>query len=132
MKAPIACTWTIERRRNNRRRLSVPVFFFWKPQNGPPRSCEGITRDVNSNGVYVNANETPPVGELVQMDILLPKPVRGVSEMHLTGEGLVLRVVTDSGRIVDDSPCGFAVSMRFQPQLSEWVLSYLKDSVAVE
>ena len=132
MNSQIACTRTIERRRNNRRQISAPVFFFWKPQNGPPQSSDGMTRDVNSNGVYVNARETPPVGELVQMDILLPNPVRGVSEMHLTGEGLVLRVVPDSGSSVDDSGCGFAVSMRFHPQLSEWVLSYLKDSGEVE
>ncbi len=130
MKRPIAYSQTIERRTSNRRRLSVPVFFFWNPQCGPPQSGEGFTRDVTAAGVYIIADQTPAIGELVQMDILLPNPVPGGSEMHLTGKGVVLRVEPDRSRIGDDSNCGFAVSVRFHPELSKSVRSYLRGSGA--
>jgi len=128
MKAPIAYVPTIELRKNNRYRLSAPVFFFWVPQNGPPQSAEGITRDVNATGVYVIADEMPLVGSLVQMDILLPNLEGSGSGTHLTGEGIVLRVDPHNNRIAGPSNCGFAASVQFYPEPSELVLAHLRVS----
>jgi hypothetical protein len=131
MKAPIAYTRTIELRKSNRYRLSAPVFFFWAPQNRPPQSDEGMTRDVNTTGVYVSADETPPVGALVQMDIMLPNLAHGGPGIHLTGEGVVLRVDPRGAKASGTNEGGFAASVQFYPEPSELVLSHLKGSGGV-
>ena len=63
----------VELRKSNRYALRVPVLFEWAPQNGEPQSGRGVTRDINTFGVYIMTDALPPVGALVQMDILLPK-----------------------------------------------------------
>jgi len=128
MKAPIAYIPTVEQRRENRYRLTAPVFFFWAPQNGTPESGEGITRDVSATGIYVSADETPPVGALIQMDIQLPNLAGGGSGPLLTGEGVVLRVDPGNNRSAGAYKCGFAASVQFYPEPSESVLFHLKGS----
>ena len=127
MKAQIAFTRTIEQRKNHRYCLSAPVFFFWATPNGPPQSGEGMTRDIETNGAYINASEPPPVGALVQMDIMLPN-LSGGPGVHLTGEGLVLRVEPSDAKTTRGSESGFAVSVQFYLQSSESVLTHLKRS----
>ena len=117
MNAPIPHIQAVEPRKIARYRLEAPVFFFWMPQNGPARSNVGVTRDMNVAGVFLNADETPQVGETVHIDILLPSPVPGGPEIHLTGEGMVTRTELLSGRIPSNCSCGFAVSLRFYPEL---------------
>src|ERR1700733_14884994 len=63
----------IELRKSNRYALRAPVLVEWAPQNGEPQSGQGVTRDINTFGVYIVTETLPPVGALVQMDILLPK-----------------------------------------------------------
>ena len=128
MKYTIAGTKTVELRRSNRYHLKAPVFYFWVPQNGPPQSAQGVTRDINSNGVYVQSDEKPPPGTLVQMDIRLPKFGDTGSGVHLTGEGFVLRVEARGATDVGDKCGGFAASIQFHPEASELVLSHLKVS----
>ena len=131
LNAPIANRRTAELRKSNRYRLSAPVFIFWAPQTGPAQSSEGITVDISATGVYVTTNEIPPVGELVQIDILLPNLVPDGSGIHLTGEGVVLRAELRCGKLADTFRYGFAVSVRFYPELSKPVLSYLRGSLRV-
>ena len=90
MNTQIARTRNIELRKNNRYRLSAPVFFYWSTPNGPPQSGDGMTRDVDTTGAYINSSELPPVGALVQMDIMLPNLTGCGPGVHLTGEGVVL------------------------------------------
>ena len=130
MKGPIASTRTIEQRKNYRYCLSAPVFFYWATSNGPAQSGEGMTRDIDTNGAYINASETPPVGALVQMDIMLPNLSRGPG-VHLTGEGVVLRVEPPNTKTKGASESGFAVSVQFYLQSPESVLSHLKRSERV-
>jgi hypothetical protein len=131
MKAPSEHMGTVEGRKSDRYRLNAPVFLFWTPQNSPPQSSEGITHDVSLSGVYIYADETPPVEEIVQMDILLPNPVPGCSEIHLTAEGVVLRSELSYDEIASRSRHGFAASVHFYPELSEWVQSHLKGVLPV-
>lgn len=128
MKMTIATARDIERRKANRFRLSAPVFFYWAPQNGPAQSDQGTTRDINSHGVYIQADEVPPIGALVQMDILLPKLASSGLGMHLTGEGVVVRIEPRDANHEGWVQPGFAASVQFYPEASELVLSHFKTS----
>ena len=130
MKSPIAYTRTIEQRKNYRYCLSAPVFYCWATPNGPAQSGEGMTRDIDTNGAYINSSEPAPVGALVQMDIMLPNR-SGSPGVHLTGEGVVLRVEPVNTRTTGTSESGFAVSVQFYLQSAESVLSHLKRSERV-
>lgn len=130
MKTPIASTRTIERRKNYRYRLSAPVLFSWATRNGPPQHGEGMTQDINTNGAYINASKLPPVGALVQMEIMLPN-LSGGPGVHLKGEGTVLRVGPPNAKTTGTFGSGFAVSVQFYLQSSESVLSHLKRSERV-
>jgi hypothetical protein len=78
-------------------------------------------------GAYINTRESPPVGALVQMDIMLPNLVDCGPGVHLTGEGVVLRVETHDAKIAGAIQSGFAVSILFYVESSESVLSHLKN-----
>ena len=116
INAQILSVLAVELRKVARFRLSAPVFFFWMTQKGAPRSNVGVTRDMNVTGVFVNADETPLVGETVHMDILLPNLVPGGPDNHLTGEGIVTRTELHSSIVPGSNSCGFAVSLQFYPE----------------
>jgi hypothetical protein len=118
----------IELRKAKRYQLSAPALFIWAPQDGKPQSGQGVTRDINTFGVYVLTNELPPVGALVQVEIVLPKLADTGSGMHLTGEGAVLRREPGAPKGDGTSEGGFAASMLFYPELRESALSHLKTS----
>lgn len=128
MKSQITQTRTIELRKNYRYRLSAPVSFYWAAPNGPPQSGDGMTRDIDAIGAYIDSRELPPVGALVQMDIMLPTLSGGGPGAHLTGEGVVLRADPHNDKTPGTAGSGFAVSMQFHVESSESVLSHLKRS----
>lgn len=115
-------------RKSYRFRLSAPAFYCWVAPSGTPESGDGVTRDIDTTGAYINAMELPPVGARVQMDIMLPNILGGEIGVHLTGEGVVRRVETNGGESPDASESGFEVSMQFYVESSESVLSHLKRS----
>jgi hypothetical protein len=128
MKAQIAHARTTELRKTYRYRLSAPVFFCWVAPNGAPESGDGMTRDIDTTGAFINTMELPPVGARVQMDIMLPNILGGELGAHLTGEGVVIRVEPNNGKAPGASESGFEVSMQFYVESSESVLSHLKRS----
>ena len=113
----------IEQRRSIRYQLSVPALFLWAPKDGKPRSGKGVTRDINTLGIYVQTDALPPVGARVQMEIVIPRLADSSPGMHLQGEGIVLRC--DNGEATGH---GFAASALFYPEATEAVLSQLKAS----
>ncbi len=117
-----------ELRKAKRYQLSAPAFFMWAPQDGEPQSGQGVTRDINTFGVYVLTDAVPPVGARVQMEIVLPKLADTGSGMHLHGEGVVLRAEPHSAKGVGTIGRGFAASLQFYPASTESVLSQLKTS----
>lgn len=128
MKATNFMHSTVELRKANRYRLSAPTLFLWAPREGKPHSGQGVTRDINASGVYVVTDVLPPVGALVQLDILLPKlsdPGFGIS---LAGEGVVLRVEPHGSQGAGTSEAGFAASVQFHPEGTASVLSRLETS----
>jgi hypothetical protein len=108
------------------------VLFSWAPDGGLPHSGQGVTRDINTSGVYVFAKIAPQVGSRVQVDVLLPNFTDGSSGMHLYGEGAVLRVERFDGNGNGARGTGFAAAVQFFPEASDAVLSHLKRSVLVE
>jgi hypothetical protein len=118
----------IELRKSKRYPLNAPVLFLWAPHEGKARSGQGVTRDINASGVYVLTDVLPPVGALVQLDILLPKLEDPGFGMSLAGEGVVLRVEPQSAQGAGTSGAGFAASMQFYPEDTASVLSRLETS----
>jgi hypothetical protein len=101
---------------------------MWARQDGKPQSGHGTTRDINTVGVFVQTDALPPVGALVQMEIVLPKLGDSGPGMHLTGEGLVLRCESGGTKGIGLVGGGFAASVQFYPETAESVLSHLKSS----
>ena len=119
-------------RKATRYRMSASVIFAWAPHDGEPQSAQGVTRDINGSGVYVQADAVPPAGALVQLDISLPSLAGVGSGMHLYGEGVVLRGEPSGSKDSGAGEGGFAASVHFFPQPSEMVLSHLKSSELLE
>jgi hypothetical protein len=93
------------------------------PPDVKPKHGRGVTRDINTAGVFVETDALPPVGARVQMEIVLPKLADSSPGMHLHGEGIVLRC--ENG---DATQPGFAASAQFYPETADVVLSQLKVS----
>ena len=121
----------IELRRANRYQLSAPAFFLWARQDGKPQGGQGVTRDINTFGVYVLTDGLPPVGAPVQIEILLPKLADTGPGMRLTGEGVVLRVQARGAKDDDTTECGFAASAQFYLESFESALLPVKISEQV-
>ena len=95
-------------------------------QRGGPQGGQGVTRDINASGVYVLTDALPPVGALVQLEVLLPKLAdRGVG-MCLAGEGVVIRVEPSGSQGAGTSERGFAASVHFYPESTASALSHLE------
>lgn len=118
----------IELRKAKRYRLSAPALFLWAAQEGKLQSGQGVTRDMNASGVYVLTDALPPVGALVQLDILLPKLADPGFGMSLAGEGVVLRVESKGSQGVESGEAGFAASVQFHPEDTTSVLSRIEAS----
>jgi hypothetical protein len=116
----------IELRKSRRYQLKTPVFFEWAPQDGKPQSGEGVTRDINTFGVYVVTEASPPAGALVQMEVILPKLADSGSGMHLHGEGVVLRSDVHRTNDAGLSERGFAASVQFYPEAAASALSQME------
>ena len=117
----------VELRKAKRYPLSAPALFMWARQDGKPQNGHGTTRDINTLGVYVLTDALPPVGALVQMEIVLPKLVDSGPGMHLTGDGIVLRCESSGAKGVGVAGGGFAASVQFYPESTESVLSAFDD-----
>lgn len=113
----------VELRKAKRYRLSAPALFLWAPLDGKAKSGHGVTRDINTSGVFVQTDSLPPVGARVQMEVVLPKLADASPGMRLQGEGVVLRC--ENG---DVTKRGFAASAQFYPEASEAVLAQLRAS----
>jgi hypothetical protein len=118
----------VELRKAKRYPLSAPALFMWASQDGKPQSGHGTTRDINTLGVYVLTDISPPAGALVQMEIVLPKLADTGPGMRLSGEGVVLRREPKGTKELGGARGGFAASMQFYPETTDSVLSHLKTS----
>jgi hypothetical protein len=114
----------IERRMSRRWRVAACVFLCWTSEDDTFQNAQGVTRDISAEGVYLDADGCPPVGMPVQMDIMLSSLGVEGAEVHLTGEGVVLRVWLRECGGSGSFPCSFAASMRFSSEWDEALLSH--------
>jgi hypothetical protein len=125
MKMTMPSVRSVELRKANRYKLGVPVFFFWAEKKESEQYGQGITRDIGTSGVYVQTNTLPQVGARILFDILLPKLADPGNGMHLTGDGVVLRVDPQDAKGLIPTQSGFAASMQFYPERPEVVLKHM-------
>jgi len=116
---------SVELRKTNRYKLGAQVFFFWAEKKESEQYSQGITRDISTSGVYVQTNTLPEVGARILFDILLPKLANPGNGMHLTGDGVVLRIDPQDARGLIPAQSGFAASMQFYPVRPEVVLKHI-------
>ena len=121
----------VELRKARRYPLSAPALFMWAPREGKPQTGQGVTRDINTAGVYVQTDAVPPVGSRIQMEIVLPKLGDPGPGMHLSGEGIVLRSELSSAGGAAASAGGFAASVQFYPEATTSALSQMGTSERV-
>ena len=103
----------VERRKD--RRIGIDARVRLRPQSPDPLGVlEGDLVDVSAGGL--RAHTFPPphmeVGEVVRVEIELPAPEgepHGPGEVHLRGEGVVVRVEND--------PLGHGAALRFSGPL---------------
>lgn len=95
-----------ESRKTIRFPLEAWVAFSWKDDNGMEQRAKGRSRDISERGVFVLANDCPPVGVKIALRILLPEAPSIAQGLRLRVEGRVLRVDEFTKEL---EACGFAV-----------------------
>ena len=113
----------MELRKTKRYKLNAPATFMWAPPGGESQSGHGMTRDINTFGVYVVSDALPPVGARIQIEVVLPKLREKGLGMHLHGEGVVLRC-----EYGEANKRGFAASAQLYPESADAILTQLKFS----
>lgn len=98
----------MERRSHKRYDLSVPVKFDWEVSNGAHQQGTGITRDFSARGVFIMAEDRPPVGTTVHFEVDLDRSRLG-SAVTVRAKGQVIRI--EKMELVERLG-GFAISTR--------------------
>jgi len=101
----------MNRRGAPRFRLRVPVLAQWNDPAGDVRDVSGISRDLSVRGVFVMSSVQPPESAKVMVEVIIPSLTQGAKEMHLSSEGLVVRVEESGGAL------GYAVHCDFRTKL---------------
>lgn len=104
----------MELRKSTRYLVSAPTFYWWERADGTLQGAQGITRDISDRGVFILANELPPVGKCVELDVYLPAVPGTARAAQLHGEGTVVRV---NGGGATES--GFAAEVVFRAESSD-------------
>ncbi len=65
--------------------------FFWKNRGESGQEAEGFTRDLAQGGMFIVTDTPPPVGTMVQVDVLFPSFEAG-SALQMRSKCRVLRV----------------------------------------
>jgi hypothetical protein len=86
-----------ERRRKRRYQVAMRAYFRWQEPDGTWRKGSGTTQNISSQGVFIVADSVPPLGD-IKLAVAVP-PVRrnATGKVRLCGQGVVLRVVPNSG-----------------------------------
>jgi hypothetical protein len=99
----------MERRKNNRYRLGVPVTFLWWDARKTEHEGLGLTRDLSSTAAFVLTTTPPPLQAHIKLDAFFTPAIGSAAHLRIHGEGKVVRVEP----IEDDEACaGFAIVSR--------------------
>jgi hypothetical protein len=91
--------------------MRVPVLAQWNDQAGDVKDVSGISRDISARGVFVVSSVQPPESAQVMVEVIIPSLTQGAKEMHLSSDGLVVRVEESDGAL------GYAVHCDFRTKL---------------
>jgi hypothetical protein len=95
----------LEQRRAVRYRIKASVVFRWRGPFGFLQG-EGVTRDINGTGAYIQTATCPPPAVTAQMEIFLPPLEPAGKSLNVTTEGQVIRV---EHPVANEKLGGFAV-----------------------
>jgi PilZ domain len=95
----------MERRQHERFVLEAALNVLWKDSEGAPQQAKGLARDISASGVFVFADEVPPVRTDVEIEVLISS-VLARSRLVIQGAGQVIRV--EAGPTVRERAAGFA------------------------
>jgi len=110
----------LELRRSRRFRLVVPVSFFWTGPDGSLQEEKAFVRDIGSAGVFITAEDLPPVGARLDVDVYLPLSEQsGGGGVQLHGEGTVVRIEQNG-----NNSAGFAAELVFQTEVARGSLGF--------
>jgi hypothetical protein len=62
----------LKRRQTKRYDLALPVLFSWNDSLGNVHKQGGFSRNIGTHGLYVIGDVAPPLGALLQVEVLLP------------------------------------------------------------
>jgi hypothetical protein len=98
----------LQQRTSVRYRLRVPVICNWTGPGGRLR-CDGFTRDISTQGVFVLCSTPPALGTAVVIELVFP-PLEATSGVgpRLKAVGRVVRVEGSNGTVT-----GFATASDF-------------------
>ena len=96
----------MERRKDVRYPLHVPVSFSWQDESGAHHQRKGSTRDISVKGAFVFAPACPPAGADVNLEIFLPPISDAAPSLQVRADAQVLRV--EEG-VREEAKNGFAV-----------------------
>ncbi len=115
-------------RSEKRYEVRACAFLCWTSSDGEFMTAEGVTRDVSMRGAFVVSDQYPPLGTVVQMNVMLPDVQSGTAGAHLVGEGKVVRVEVYAGEHAEAGSFGFAVSFESGSQMDQAVLERTRTS----
>ena len=106
---------TLLMQRAKRFECAAPVAFWWPLAQEAVQSGMGVTQNIGNSGVLIVTDECPPTGVHIQMTVYLPQIEGSGYAMKLHGEGIVVRVESETSDS-NERPTGFAASVQFYPE----------------
>lgn len=97
----------MERRRKFRFVLSAPAYFSWTDRDGIVHKGRGFTRDTSSQGVYVCAEQIPPLDTEIQIDIHFSFLFEDLRKLRMSAKAKVIRIELKE---IKNRSSGFVVS----------------------
>jgi len=82
----------MEARASVRYRFGTPALFSWDGHAGGRLKGDGVTRDISVCGAFILTPTCPPVGVVIQLEILLTAPDGTGNSVSIATKARVLRV----------------------------------------
>jgi hypothetical protein len=97
----------VELREAIRYPLRASVLFSWEEEGGVHLNGAGVTRDMNTKGVFVYSRALPPKNASVDMEVTIPalREDAPPARIHVRG-----RIVRAESNALDPVHSGFAIS----------------------
>ena len=109
-QCPTEMTAAGNKRRTTRYLIPAPIHFRWETRDGHWDSAIGITRDIGTNGLFVESESVPPADAVIKLSVTLPARPKFDRTFQVKGTAHI--------RHVQQEPCqtsGFGVVAVFHP-----------------